>query len=271
MTAVPRSAPVPEAGRARARAWLAGGLEPVPARDAATVLLLRDGVRGLEVYLQRRSGALAFAGGMHAFPGGTVDPADRDGGAAAWVDPPSAQDARRLGGPAAALLRAAARECLEECGVLPALDADGRPAGPVPPGDRADLLAGAVGLDGVLARNGLRLSAALLRPWSRWVTPLDQPRRYDTRFVAAALPPGQEPYETGGESAGGAWVRPADALHEHAAGRRAMLLPTQAALAELAPLPTVAAALRAAEDRDCAPVLPRVVERDGRLVVEVVP
>ncbi len=264
------SAPVPPGGEERARAWLAGGVEPVPARDAATVLLVRDGQDGLEVYLQQRAAGLAFAGGLHAFPGGTLDPDDHDG-AAPWADRPGQEDVRRLGGPAAALVRAAARECLEECGVLPALAADGAPAPPVPGEDRRALLAGDAAFAPLLRRRGLRLSAALLRPWSRWVTPLDQPRRYDTRFLLAPLPPGQEPRETGGESAGGDWVRPGAALAAHRRGGLAMLLPTAATLGELAAAPSVAAALALAGRRPAAPVLPRVVERDGRLLVEVVP
>lgn len=73
-----------------------------PIRPAATVILLRDGERGLEVLVQRRSAAMAFAPGAYAFPGGAVDPEDEQGG-----DP-----ARH----------AAVRELREEAGVV--LEAD---------------------------------------------------------------------------------------------------------------------------------------------------
>ena len=49
---------------------------PVPVRDAATVMLVRDGERGLEVFMLRRSLRLVFAGGAHVFPGGALDPSD---------------------------------------------------------------------------------------------------------------------------------------------------------------------------------------------------
>ena len=68
----------------------------------------------------------------------------------------------------------------------------------------------------MLARRGLMLRADLLRPWSRWITPAVEPRRFDTRFFAAALPPGQRTRDVGGEAPAVPWVRPADAL---AAGR----------------------------------------------------
>ena len=58
----------------------------VPVRDAATVVLLRDGDRGPEAYLLRRVGEMAFAAGMTVFPGGAVDPRDADA-EVGWVGP----------------------------------------------------------------------------------------------------------------------------------------------------------------------------------------
>ncbi|TDD70545.1 NUDIX hydrolase [Jiangella aurantiaca] len=82
----------------RARAFAAGGLPIVPSRPAATVVLLRDAGFGVEVYVHVRHTAMAF-GGMLAFPGGRVDPAD-------GADP------------AEAFVRAAIRETQEETGVV---------------------------------------------------------------------------------------------------------------------------------------------------------
>ncbi len=48
----------------------------VPAKHAATVVPLRDGVDGLEILLLRRHARLSFAGGAWVFPGGHVDPED---------------------------------------------------------------------------------------------------------------------------------------------------------------------------------------------------
>jgi 8-oxo-dGTP pyrophosphatase MutT (NUDIX family) len=59
-----------------ARAAQSPDFVPSSARDAATIALIRDGAAGLEVYLLRRVRGMAFAGGMHVFPGGSVDPAD---------------------------------------------------------------------------------------------------------------------------------------------------------------------------------------------------
>jgi 8-oxo-dGTP pyrophosphatase MutT (NUDIX family) len=70
------------------------------AAPAATVVLLRDSSRALEVLLLRRSSKLAFHGGAWVFPGGRIDP--QDAGA---------------GGEAGAARRAAAREAREEAGL----------------------------------------------------------------------------------------------------------------------------------------------------------
>src|SRR6476661_8822867 len=48
----------------------------VPIRDAATVMLLRDGPTGIEVQMLRRNLASDFVGGAYVFPGGGVDPQD---------------------------------------------------------------------------------------------------------------------------------------------------------------------------------------------------
>ena len=50
----------------------------LPAKPAATVMLLRHLEGSLEVFMLRRTNAAAFAGGMYVFPGGRVD--DADGG-----------------------------------------------------------------------------------------------------------------------------------------------------------------------------------------------
>jgi 8-oxo-dGTP pyrophosphatase MutT (NUDIX family) len=59
-----------------ARRFYESGQEPVTPRVAATVVLLRPAPTGFEVYAIRRATTMAFASGMYAFPGGSVEPAD---------------------------------------------------------------------------------------------------------------------------------------------------------------------------------------------------
>jgi 8-oxo-dGTP pyrophosphatase MutT (NUDIX family) len=52
---------------------------PTPARQAATVILLRDGAETLEVLLVKRTPEARFMGGVWVFPGGAVDQGEGDG------------------------------------------------------------------------------------------------------------------------------------------------------------------------------------------------
>ena len=257
----------------RAGDVLAGRVPPAATRDAATVMLLRPGDDGLEVYMLRRKSSMAFAPGAFVFPGGSVDPRDADEGVA-WAGLAAAGWGRIFDAPARlarALVCAAVRETFEESGVLLAgpsaatVVADTR--GDDWEADRHALLDRSLSLAGLLRRRRLVLRADLLRPWSRWITPIVEERRFDARFFAAALPPGQRTRDVGGEAAQVAWIRPADAI---AAGRRKEMLlwlPTAATLGELADCASVAAALAA--PRQVTPLLPEVTMRSGAAWIKV--
>jgi 8-oxo-dGTP pyrophosphatase MutT (NUDIX family) len=253
----------------RAQDILDGRRQPAVARDAATVMILRSAVTaggGLEVYMLRRKPSMAFAPGAFVFPGGSVDARDADE-QVAWAGPDPAEWGRVFDAPpdlACALVCAAVRETFEESGVLLAgPSADTVVADTTGPGweaDRNALLDRSLSLAEMLARRGLVLRSDLLRPWSRWITPVVEERRFDTRFFATALPGGQRTRDVGGEAAEVAWVRPADAI---AAGRRREILlfpPTAVSLAELAACPDVSAALR---PRRVRPLLPEAIMADG--------
>jgi 8-oxo-dGTP pyrophosphatase MutT (NUDIX family) len=256
--------------------------DPVVARPAATVLLVRDhprplpGRTPLQVFLQRRVAGMAFAGGMTVFPGGGVDATDVPD-PDAWSGPDPAWWGARLGCDAelaGALVQAAVRETFEECGVLVAVDADG--AAPdaaalaAPPWEerRVRLAAGELTLPDVLRGEGLAVRGGDLRPWARWVTPPFENRRFDTRFYVAALPAAQEARDLGGEGERAAWLSPGAAVEAHAAGKLPMLPPTLVCLEELAAAPDVATLL--ATPRAPRPVSPWVARgTTGDLVLRI--
>ncbi len=249
---------------------------PAVPRDAATVVLLREGDRGPEAYLLRRVTGMAFAAGMTVFPGGSVDAADAvlD---PPWGGPPPAAWAERFGteeGLARALVCAAVRETFEEAGVLlasPAGDGgtgDGSTVDTGEPGwesERVALEGRSQSLSELLLRRGLVLRADFLQAWSHWITPESEPRRFDTRFFVAALPERQSPRDVGGEADRVHWMRPADAVSAHRRGELPMLPPTAMTLADMAVHPSVEAILAAAETRTIRPILPRVVSDGGPL------
>ena len=237
---------------------------PVEPRDAATVILLRDGEAGLEVFLQRRVTAMAFAAGMTVFPGGGVDQRDADA-SVAWAGPPAADWAgwfrAATESAARALVCAAVRETFEESGVLLAGTAedvvsDARRYAHA----REALVARELSLAGFLAEHGLTLRSDLLRPWAHWITPLQEKCRYDTRFFVAVLPEGQHADGATTEAESSGWQRPQDALADADEGRSTLMPPTRHALHELAGFGTTTEAL--ATEREIKVILPRLV-RDG--------
>ncbi|MGA9874080.1 MAG: NUDIX hydrolase [Rhodococcus sp. (in: high G+C Gram-positive bacteria)] len=245
-------------------------IEAVPVRDASTVILLRDGKSSIEVFLLERVGGMAFAGGMTVFPGGGVDISDADADLE-WAGPGPAWWAQRFGvdeRTAAALVCAAARETFEECGVLLA----GSTADSVVSdtsafaADRGMLERREQTFGQFLTRNGLVLRADLLRPWSNWITPVGEKRRYDTRFFVAVQPEGQDADGATSEAASVGWRSPAAALDEWRGGKTILLPPTWSQLSGLTPFGAVADVV--ASTPEIRPVQPDLYRVDGELRVD---
>jgi 8-oxo-dGTP pyrophosphatase MutT (NUDIX family) len=235
------------------RRFESSGIEPVPARTAATVLLLRPGTDGrVDVYLQRRVATMAFAAGAYVFPGGSVDP--RDGEVSVgWAGPSYERWSQRLGLPesaARAVVCAAVREVFEECGVLLAGPDESTVVGDVSGADwevdRTALQAREVALADLLAARGLVVRSDLLAPFGRWLTPDFEPRRFDTFFFLARLPVDQVTRDVGGEADHSVWLAPGEATG------LPMLPPTAFHLRELSRFSTVDSALAAGEVLDVA-------------------
>jgi 8-oxo-dGTP pyrophosphatase MutT (NUDIX family) len=223
---------------------------------------------GFEVYLLRRKRSMAFAPGAHVFPGGSVDPRDAET-QLAWAGPDPTAWGKILNGSAEvarALICAAVRETFEESGVLL--------AGPAPDvvvadttddtfeDDRRALIDRSLSLAGMLQRRHLVLRADLLTPWSRWITPELEKRRFDTRFFAATLPAGQRTRHVSGEADEVAWLTPAAAIAAARRGEIMLMPPTAVSLAELCRYGSAGEALAA--EADMAPRHPSVALVDGQ-------
>jgi 8-oxo-dGTP pyrophosphatase MutT (NUDIX family) len=247
-------------------------LTPAEPRPAATVILLRDAGSGLEAYVLRRRSSMAFAAGMHAFPGGSVDERDVTDEGIAWSGLDPAGWAARLGtdeGSARGYICAAVRETFEEAGVLlaePNVAADG----PDWEADRQALLDRRLALSELFERRGLAIRSDLLVPWAHWITPRFEPRRYDTWFFAAALPEGQQARDVSGEADHADWIRPPDAVAAADSGEVAMLPPTRVVLEQLASYDSVGAVEAAAAGRAIETIMPGWVD-DGEAVWALLP
>ena len=237
---------------------------------AASLVLLRDGPEGVETLLIRRPESSRFAAGDFVFPGGRVEPADRSADATAWcagVEPAAAAERLGLDDPAEALgyWVAAIRETFEEVGVLLAEPAAG--GLPLDAARLADWRSACRGDERafwrMLREEGLRLAADRLVYFAHWITPEERPLRFDTRFFAAPMPPGQEAVADGREIVAVRWLRPADALAAQARGEISLRLPTMRNLALFEGAATVAEALARLRDRPVATVRPRLPAPGG--------
>jgi 8-oxo-dGTP pyrophosphatase MutT (NUDIX family) len=245
---------------------------PATPRDAATVVLVRDNERGeLEVFYVKRHGDARFMGGAYVFPGGKLDEADRDAAVPTDLSPNDA--AQRLAetddpSRSLALFVAAARECLEEAGVLfakpvdvarnaterlrHACNAEHRPLGEL------------------LRAESLTLHASALRPLARWITPRGETRRYDTRFFIAAVPSDTVASHDESETVASAWLTPREALARAERNEIVLAPPTHRTTEILAIHASAATALRAVPERP--PIVePVVAFTDAGAVIVALP
>jgi len=248
---------------------------PTPV-DSATVIVLREPApAGCEVLLvERHAQSRAFAGAS-VFPGGIVDADDSDPRllqASPHLTPSVA--ASRLGeaGTSVAALAfwiAAIRELFEETGLLLASG----PSGLLTHHDastrmwmrrhRQALLAGELAFADMVAREALVLRTDGLHCFSRWITPVAAPRRYDARFFVARVPDGQDAEHDERETSATLWITPRQAIARAQSGTLTLAPPTLRTLHDLDDLGTVAAILDATRDRRVTPILPKVSTVDG--------
>lgn len=239
-----------------------------PPLPSATVMVLRDAPEGLEVLLVRRHANSGVLGGVHVFPGGKLDAADRSAGGLD-LSPADCQQALNEPGldldTAVGLYVAALRETFEECGLLLGLT-----------GLAADLrqvrerTLGGEAFATVLQAMGMPLAASGLVPWSRWVTPRVPSvanKRFDTRFFVAMAPAGQQVQHCTVEATEAIWMSPRIGLQRYWAGEIDLAPPQIMSLHQLAGLTNVAQALAAARSRPPALILPEPFDENGARVI----
>ncbi|MGO9342866.1 MAG: NUDIX hydrolase [Acidimicrobiales bacterium] len=251
-------------------------MPPVPARDAATVMLVRDEADGLEVCMLRRHLDSDFVGGAYVFPGGKVDDADRSELARTVCAGRTDLQASELLGideGGLAFFVAALRECFEEAGILLAYPAGATGGDLYRPSDdaaesrlarfRAEVNAKRVGFLEACERARVLLAVDRVLYFSHWITPEPAPKRFDTRFFVACVPPGQTAIHDDYETVETVWIRPREALDRNDAGEFDLIFPTVKNLEAISRFSTSDALLAAAAAVEHVPaVLPRVIS-DG--------
>jgi 8-oxo-dGTP pyrophosphatase MutT (NUDIX family) len=245
---------------------MADAKKPADPLPSATILLLRDGASGLEVFMVKRHHQIDFASGALVFPGGKLDPHDSDPALRKHADGGENLDDLKLG-----LAACAIREGFEESGILLARKPgssgyiDAAASSALSPW-RPKLNNSEVGLVEFLTRENLRLACDALVPFAHWVTPVFMPKRFDTHFYLAPTPEGQLGRHDGSESVDSVWVNPNEAIADK---RWTIIFPTKMNLVKLGKAKSVAEAIANAKADRIVTVEPTVTSRDGKQLLTI--
>lgn len=245
---------------------------PTPAvpLPAASVVILRDGADGMEVFMLQRPEAesMAFAGAL-VFPGGKVDAADAEHDWHSLAAPTPAVPDR-------AYWVASVRETFEEAGFLLARRphatglVDAAMAERIVLAERAkSSRPTAAAFAEMIRREDLILATDQMIHFGHWITPRSRPRRFDTHFFLAAAPMIQVAAHDEIESAEAMWIRPQDALREYDEGKRQLVAVTHFTLSLLASWNSAHEAVVAARKRRVMTVEPTATRAEGGRLVRI--
>lgn len=230
---------------------------------AATIILVRDGQNGLEVFMVQRNRRIDFAAGALVFPGGRVDDEDT---MPSIIRRCRGQEQSRE--PEIGYHVAAIREAYEECGILlacnrndPKIISADRLA--ELEGHRRALCANEIKFSEILESEDLFLACDRLIPFAHWITPEIMPKRFDTWFFIAEAPAGHAGRHDGRESVDSLWITPADVLAEAAAGRFTVIFPTRMNIAKISRFRHLEDARRYCAEHSLVRVQPWVEQREN--------
>ncbi|HKW95372.1 MAG TPA: NUDIX hydrolase [Methylomirabilota bacterium] len=251
---------------------------PATPSPAATLVLLRDRPAGpAEILLIQRHGKSKFAAGDYVFAGGKVEADDIPDDVERFcrgLTP--AEASARLGGdltPRQALgyWVGAIREAFEEVGLLLAYDRGGNFVRITAENHerfeahRRACQSANPAFFSMLRAEELTLATDRLTYFAHWITPEEQPTRFDTRFFAAVAPPDQVPEVDGHEIVALRWLTAAEAFEALAREEITLRLPTIKNLEALQSGGTRAADILAAlRHRPVSTIRPRVLQVDGK-------
>ncbi|MCA8930034.1 MAG: NUDIX domain-containing protein [Alphaproteobacteria bacterium] len=244
--------------------------KPVTPRPAATVLMLRDGPNGMEVFMVKRHHKIDFATGALVFPGGSADPGDGSDTVRRRAD-----GADGLSAEALRFRTACVREAFEETGLLLCRRAD-KPE--VLEADecaalqhyRAKLEANELDFGEFLEAENLIACLDRLAHFAHWITPAGMPKRFDTHFYVARTPARQLAKHDGSENVDSVWITPAEACAAADRGEYTVIFPTRVNIEKLDRMGKDVATAMANIDKDqVVTVLPQVTPIEGGRIMKI--
>lgn len=226
---------------------------------SATILMIRDGPRGLEIFMVVRHHQIDFASGALVFPGGKLN--EGDDLVSKFCEGAKTKDTElkyQVG---------AIREAFEECGILLAREKGQREMVSISKLEKLDhyrepLAKGKLELKTFLESESLVLACDQLQHYAHWVTPDMMPKRFDTQFYLAKAPSDHIAVHDGYESVDSVWISPEDALAGNRSGKYTIIFPTRLNIEMLSEAKTVAEAFSQAASRKVVTVKPKFEKRE---------
>jgi 8-oxo-dGTP pyrophosphatase MutT (NUDIX family) len=246
-------------------------------RDAATVILLRENGRlPFELFLMRRHRNQSFMGGAFVFPGGALDTSDCDPDLAKYVKNGSAEKIiARLNEPltgketSLGLFFAAVRETFEEAGVLLAEFLPNQTLAERYTPYRKALHGGSLTLKDLAGNENLFFDLNDLMPYSRWITPEIESKRFDTRFFVARMPKYQKSEHDHVELVESLWITPEEALTKQINHEILLMPPTLKTIEELNSFDSIDHLYAALSERKISPILPQAFQTESGFGVKL--
>ena len=249
-------------------------------KDAATVILIRPSKSGdWVIFLARRHQKQTFMAGAYVFPGGQLEETDNDPQLENYIKTADVFDPCRLlqdsslpREKALGFFIAAIRETFEEAGIL----LGGKTTGNfVSFHDekvlkrfndyRRELNSSQITLAEIARKENIFLFPDTLIPYSHWITPEFEKKRFNTRFFLAKLPPGQTPLADAMELTESLWVTPQKALEMHRQKEIILMPPTLKTIEELSAFRNIDELFSAAKTKIIYPILPQLTGNSLKL------
>lgn len=204
---------------------------PTEARPAATVIIARDWEDEMQVCMLQRSASSEFLANAYVFPGGRVDAKDSSQilYKSSKLSPAQADKILKTDNSLSYFI-AAIRESFEEAGILfadaPDTDLTSGSAYDALQADRLKLNTQEMSFEEFVLKYNLSLLTDHLYYFAHWITPLEVPKRYDTRFFVAKLPENQLVIHDNKEISDSIWISPKTALKQAQQGSIQLIFPT---------------------------------------------
>ena len=236
---------------------------------ASTVLVIRDGVDDIEVFMVVRHHQIDFASGALVFPGGKVDESDLNPELRRHVVTEKEISDEELSYKIAGI-----RECYEEADVLFACEQN----------DKEIISSGKLkklaqwrekfnnkkgSMFDFAVKENIKFNLDNLIPFAHWITPKMMPKRFDTYFYLAEAPKDHIGKHDGKESIDSIWISPKQALEDCIAEKRTIIFPTRMNLEKLSKFRTVSEALEELKKETVITVEPKIEKNEDGVFLTI--